>query len=140
MDALPVEGLPKIETEILQRIKECYDLEGETLLFDTTNFFTFIATTNERCTIAQRGRNKQKRNDLRQVGLALAVTRKDGIPLFHYTYQGNLQDTTIFHKVLGAIKKRLGALGFDLEKQTLIFDRGNNSKTNLALLKELQLH
>ena len=60
MDALPVEAIPKIEAELLQKVKTHYPLEHDTLLFDTTNFFTFIATTNQRCTITQRGKNKQK--------------------------------------------------------------------------------
>ena len=83
MDALPVEAIPKIEAELLQKVQTRYPLEHDTLLFDTSNFFTFIASTNQRCTIAQRGKNKQKRHDLRQVGLALVVTQKDSIPLFH---------------------------------------------------------
>src|SRR5208283_2994237 len=71
MDALPVEAIEKIERELLERVRQRYGLAAaDTLLYDTTNFFTFIATTNARCTIAQRAKNKQKRHDLRQVGLA----------------------------------------------------------------------
>ncbi len=140
MDALPVEAIPKIEAELLQKVQTHYPLEHDTLLFDTTNFFTFIASTNQRCTIAQRGKNKQKRHDLRQVGLALVVTRKDSIPLFHLSYQGNLHDSKVFHQVIGDIKKRMIALNFDLEKHTLVFDRGNNSKKNLAVVAKLKLH
>ena len=140
MDALPVEAIPEIEAELLQKVQRHYPAEHDTLLFDTTNFFTFIATTNQRCTIAQRGKNKQKRHDLRQVGLALVVTRKDSIPLFHLSYQGNLHDSKVFHQVIGDIKKRMVALNFDLKKHTLVFDRGNNSKKNLAVVAKLKLH
>jgi len=140
MDALPVEAIPEIEAELLQKVETHYRLEHHTLLFDTTNFFTFIATGNQRCTIAQRGKNKQKRHDLRQVGLALVVTRKEGIPLFHLSYQGNLHDSKVFPGVIGDIKKRMAALNFDLEKQTLVFDRGNNSKHNLTVVAKLKLH
>ena len=140
MDALPVEAIPKIESELLEKVKQSYGIEDDTLLFDTTNFFTFIATTNKRCAIAQRGKNKQKRTDLRQVGLALVVTRKNSIPLFHLTYQGNLHDSKVFREVIGAINKRMGALGLDTERHTLVFDRGNNSKKNMARVAELKLH
>jgi transposase len=34
-----------------------------------------LATTNGRSGLAQRGHSKQKRDDLRQIGLALLVTR-----------------------------------------------------------------
>jgi len=46
-----------------------------------TNFATFIDTANGRAPIAQRGKAKQKRADLRLVGLGLVVTRDGGIPL-----------------------------------------------------------
>ena len=140
MDALPAEAIPAIETELLQRVKALADLDDDTVVFDTTNFFTFIATTNQRCAIAQRGKNKQKRADLRQVGLALAVTRQDGIPLFHVTYKGSLHDAKVFPQVLGAIRERMAALNLDLDKHTLVFDRGNNSKKNLALVAEHKVH
>ena len=140
MDALPIEAIPKIEKELLERIIKIYGLQSDTLFFDTTNFFTYIDTTNLRCTIAQRGKNKQKRYDLRQVGLAMVVTREDMIPLFHLTYQGNMSDTKVFGTVVKKIKNRLKELGMDVERHTLIFDRGNNSKKNMAIVKGLQLH
>jgi len=140
MDALPIEAIPKIEKELLERIVKIYGLESDTLFFDTTNFFTYIDTTNLRCTIAQRGKNKQKRYDLRQVGLAMVVTREDMIPLFHLTYQGNMNDTKVFRTVIKEIKNRLKELGLDVEKHTLIFDRGNNSKKSIAIVRDLQLH
>ena len=140
MDALPIEAIPKIEKELLERIIKIYGLESDTLFFDTTNFFTYIDTTNLRCTIAQRGKNKQKRYDLRQVGLAMVVTREDMIPMFHLTYQGNMNDTKVFRTVIKEIKNRLKALNLDVEKHTLIFDRGNNSKKNMAIVRDLHLH
>lgn len=140
MDALPVEAIEKIEGELLARVREAFALESDTLYYDTTNFFTFIATDNEHCTLAQRGKNKQKRGDLRQVGLALAVTPGDFVPVFHLTYQGNRADSKVFKEVLGRIKARMGALGMDLETHTLVFDRGNNSRDNMALVAQCGMH
>ena len=140
MDALPIEAIPKIEKELLERIIKIYGVESNSLFFDTTNFFSYIDTTNLRCTIAQRGKNKQKRYDLRQVGLAMVVTREDMIPLFHLVYQGNMNDTKVFRKVIKEIKNRLIELELEVEKHTLIFDRGNNSKKNMAIVTDLQLH
>ena len=140
MDALPVEAIETIEGELLERVRHHYGIAGDTLFYDTTNFFTFIATTNTRCTLAQRAKNKQKRHDLGQVGLALVVTREDQIPLFHLSYQGNASDCNVFKGVVARIRQRLAALGLDREKHTLVFDRGNNSKTNLALVAQAGLH
>jgi transposase len=140
MDSLPVDAIEKIETELLKRVFDIYKLESDTLFFDTTNFFTYINTTNTRCTVAQRGKNKQKRYDLRQVGLAMVVTRQDLIPLLHLTYQGNINDTKVFAEIIGKIKTRLISLDLDVEKHTVVFDRGNNSRKNLATIEELKLH
>lgn len=140
MDALPVDKIPRVEADILANVFKTYGIESDSLFFDTTNFFTYIDSTNTRSTIAKRGRNKQKRHDLRQIGLAMVVTKADMIPLFHLTYDGNITDTVVFRKVIDNIKQRLKKLGLDLGKHTIIFDRGNNSKQNLAILEKLELH
>lgn len=140
MDALPVEAIAKIERELVEKTFKIYNLQSDTLFFDTTNFFTYIDTTNRRCTIAQRGKNKQKRYDLRQIGLAMVVTRNDMIPLFHHTYQGNMADAAVFRDVIETIKDRMEGLGLDREKHTVVFDRGNNSRNNMAIVERLLLH
>lgn len=140
MDCLPEKSIEDVEQEILKKVWQTYDLNTDTLFFDTTNFFTYIDTTNSRCSIAQRGKNKQKRYDLRQVGLALVVSREDFIPLLHHTYKGNMNDTRVFRTVIKKIKHRIISLGLEINKHTLVFDRGNNSKQNLTIIKELELH
>jgi len=137
MDSFPEDAIPLAEQEILHRLLEVYEIHTDTLFYDTTNFFTYIDTTNTHCDIAQRGNNKQKRNDLRQVGLAMVVSKEDYIPLFHYSYQGNLQDGTVFREVIEKIKDRMQSLGLNQDTHTLVFDRGNNSKENLAIVNSL---
>lgn len=139
MDTVPQESIAQIEEDILDNVFKIYNIEAESLFFDTTNFFTYIDTTNTKSAIAARGKNKQKRNDLRQIGLALVVTKDDMIPLFHLTYEGNLNDTKVFGRVIKKIKKRMEALGLDILKNTIVFDRGNNSKANLKILEDLNL-
>jgi transposase len=140
MDCLPEDAIEKVELDLLRNLQQHWSLDEDTLCYDTTNFYTFVDTENTRCDIAQRAKNKQKRHDLRQVGLALVVTRKDFIPLFHHTYKGNMNDSTVFRQVVGRIKRRMLDLNMDLEKHTLVFDRGCNSKKNLALVARLKLH
>lgn len=132
MDELPVSAIPKIEEAIVKRVIEIEDISLDTLLLDATNFFTFINTTNDRCSLAQRGKNKKGRNNLRQVGILLVVSRKDIIPLFHETYEGNKADSKIFASTITKITDRLCKISSDLEGLTLVFDRGNNSKSNLS--------
>ena len=140
MDALPVESIAEIERELIEKTFKTYNLQSDTLFFDTTNFFTYIDTTNLRCTIARRGKNKQRRYDLRQIGLAMVLTHNDMIPLFHHTYQGNLADATVFNIVIETIKDRLNGLGFNREKHIMVFDRGNNSRDTMAMVEKLSFH
>jgi transposase len=140
MDSFPEDAIASAEQEILTRVLEVYKIRTDTLFYDTTNFFTYIDTTNTHCDIAQRGKNKQKRNDLRQVGLAMVVSKEDYIPLLHHSYQGNLHDCTVFREVVEKIKNRMQSLGLSLERHTLVFDRGNNSMKNLSVIKSLGFH
>ncbi len=139
MDALPEENITKAEEDILKKVFQQYQLKSDTVFYDTTNFYTYIATTNEKCKIAQRGKNKQKRTDLRQYGMALIVTREDLIPLYHHTYQGNINDSKIFKSIIINIIERISLLGLSIDNHTFVFDRGNNSKRNLALVKQLNI-
>ena len=128
MEAFPVTAIHQVEEDILRVLIEKENITLDTLLYDTSNFFTYIASGNERCNLAQRGRNKQKRMDLRQFGLLLLVSRQDQIPLFHQVYQGNLSDKMVFKDNFKEILARFKAIAGSLENITLVFDQGNNSK------------
>jgi transposase len=130
MDSLPVESIAKIEEEIVKKLIDKYDVKLDCLFYDTSNFFTFIDSQNKHCDIPQRGKNKQKRADLRQIGVALMVSREDQFPLFHKTYRGNKNDVTVFKEVFPSLLNRLRRISKELYDITIIFDKGNNSKDN----------
>ena len=75
-----------------------------------TNFATFIATANGKAPIAQRGKAKQKRSDLRLVGLGLVVTRDGGLPLTWHAYPGDRPDVTQFPGMIDQLKTRYEAV------------------------------
>jgi len=141
MNALPTEAIASIENEILQKLIPAYGVDLDCLFFDTTNFFTFIATDNKRCNLPQLGKNKQHRYDLRQIGMALLVSRKEHFPLFRHTYRGNKNDGALFREIFTALVTRLKALSPEITRITLVFDKGNNSKANFKLIDaEAGLH
>ena len=140
MDCLPITGIAAAEEEIIANVSREFGIDGEKILYDATNYFTYIDTCNERSTLARRGKNKQKRNDLRQVGIALMVTAVDRIPIMHQTYRGNMGDSDSFSNILTAVKARMSALGLSDPKQTIVFDRGNNSKDNLNAVLAAGMH
>ena len=122
-----------IQTALVPRIRQEFGLDAEVLLYDTTNFFTFLSSTNDRCPVAQRGHSKAKRHDLRQVGLALLVTRDFQVPLFHRVYEGNLPDVSLFPALaqeLIARHRQIDAQG----RATLVFDKGNVSEDAMEQL------
>ena len=104
-----------------------------------TNFATFIDSGNDRAPIAQRGHAKQKRTDLRLVGLGLVVTRDGGIPLVGHAYPGNRNDVTIFPEVVDELVARYRAIAADDQELTVVFDAGQNSSDNFAHLTEAGL-
>jgi transposase len=134
MNALPTDVIPMIEEELVARLVKCYQIESDCLFFDTTNFFTFIDSTNSHCDLPKRGKNKQKRYDLRQIGMALLVTRKEQFPLFHTVYEGNKADAKVFKEELTQMLERLHKVFTEVSAITLVFDKGNNSKDNFASL------
>lgn len=94
MHTLNPRALTEIERRISARAITVFGLDVSSLALDMTNFATFIDSTNVRAPIAQRGKTKQKRTDLRLVGLGLVITRDGGIPLLSHAYPGNLTDVT----------------------------------------------
>ena len=87
-----------------------FGLDCSSVALDMTNFATFIATGNGRAPIAQRGKAKQKRTDLRIVGLGLVVTRDGGIPLTWHAYPGDRPDVTQFPEMIRQLRARYDAI------------------------------
>jgi transposase len=141
MNEVPLEALPRIEERLTARVFELTKVPVDLLLYDTTNFFTFIASTNTRPKLPQRGHNKQKRHDLRQVGLALLVSRIGQLPLWHHLYEGHQPDVAHFPRVLAALRGRMAQVARDVADVTVVYDRGNNaSQRNQALVDASELH
>lgn len=140
MDLIPEDSIDIIQEKIVMRLKNDFKIDPGTLLYDTTNFFTYVATGNTRNTIAQRGRSKAKRDDLRQVGLALLVSKDFQIPLFHKTYQGNQSDRGLFPEMSKEIVDWEKKLLKSAQETTLVFDKGNISEDAMERLMVAEQH
>ena len=122
MDAISEDQLQEIERRILTRMVEVFDLDLSGLVLDMTNFATYIDSGNDRAPIAQRGHAKQKRTDLRLVGLGLIVSTDGGIPLVSHAYPGNRPDVTQFPEMVNELVTRFGAIAKDAGQLTLVYD------------------
>jgi transposase len=147
MHAVTLEQMEQISQAVALRIVEASGVDCSSVALDMTNFATFIDTGNDRAPIAQRGKAKQKRSDLRLVGLGLVVTRDGGIPLTWHAYPGDRPDVTQFPAMIGQLTSQYEAItaaapgpaggGADM---TVVFDAGQNSEDNFAYLAGTGLH
>jgi transposase len=140
MDAITDEQLIDIERRIVARMVEEFAVDVSGLVLDMTNFATYIDSSNDRAPIAQRGKAKQKRNDLRLVGLGLVVSVDAGIPLVSHAYAGNRHDCSQFADVINELVQRFGAIDPGGTGLTVVFDAGQDSEDNLALIDSGPLH
>jgi len=140
MDRVSSEAIAVIERDIVGQMVPAFAIDLTQVLFDGTNFFTFIDTFNTRNTLAQRGRSKEGRSALRIVGLALLVSADGHVPLLHHTYPGNQVDAPTFRSLTGALIARYRELSDGAEHVTLVFDKGNNAADNLAAVAASPYH
>jgi transposase len=138
MHAVSPEQLAAAEEALAVGIAGQFGLDTSSVALDMTNFATFIDTGNEKAPVAQRGKAKQKRSDLRLAGLGLVVTRDGGIPLLSHAYPGNKPDVTQFPEMIRGLAARHEALAVAAGQRpadiTVVFDAGQNSDANFAIL------
>jgi transposase len=145
MELISTEQLQEVERRIVAHVISEFGVEVRGLVLDMTNFATYIDSANERAPIAQRGHAKQKRNDLRLVGLGLVVAVDGGVPLVSHPYPGDEPDVTQFPDMVKELATRFAALcdgdgDEGTSRFTLVFDAGQNSNDNYELLDDLPFH
>ena len=146
MHAITLEQLEQASEKIAARIVQVSGADVPSVALDMTSFATFIATANGKAPIAQRGKAKQKRSDLRLAGLGLVVTRDGGLPLTWHAYPGDRPDVTQFPDMTGQLKDRYEAvcaaagLALEAADMTVVFDAGQNSEANFAHFARTGLH
>jgi transposase len=135
MVELDQDKITAIEDELTKLIVDKYNIPTELLLFDNTNFITYIDTSNP-ATIPQRGHSKEKRSDLKIIGLSLMVSPNYNIPLFHEVYPGNKCDSKQFTDIIDKLKHRSSIISDKNIDITLVFDKGNNSDNIIKLIED----
>ena len=139
MEYLDEQTIAKIEEQFTGRLVEHFNVDLKTLLFDATNFDTFI-DTQTLSELAQRGHAKSKRKDLRIIGLALLVSTDFHVPLLSHVYPGNQNDAAMFATVTESLVARYRQFAKQCEHVTLVFDGGNTSKENMQEIDDSEYH
>jgi len=132
------ENIENIQKELLPLIIKDIDLTQ--IFYDPTNFSTYIEdkhkknpkkTKRHAVSMANYGKPKSGIRGLRQINLALLVTKDFGIPLWHKPYEGNINDVTFFKKFINSLRDKIEIFAKQCQNITLIFDKGNNSPKNI---------
>src|SRR5438128_9983617 len=130
------DDLDRAQSALLGCWKQRQMVSRRLLAYDTTNFYTWTASTNQRHRLAQRGHNKQGRHNLRQVGLSYVLDGEHGISLCHHVYAGNVADVQELPTALERLVKLLDRSQIERSSVTLVFDKGTAALDNTLLLKE----
>jgi transposase len=120
----------KIEEEIVYVLYKQEGVNLDYILYDPTNFYTYIDKLTESF-YAECGRNKSGKNNLQQLTLATGITEDGGLPILHLLYKGNLPDVKLFPDAITVLVKRLEKYHKEIENISIVFDKGNNSDSNL---------
>jgi len=114
-----------IETHLVERLGELFDLDYDLLLYDVTStYFEGVADSS----IARRGYSRDHRFDCVQVNIALVVTR-EGMPLGYEIFPGDTVDVTTVEEIVEAMERRFGKA-----RRVWVMDRGMVSAENVAWL------
>ena len=134
-DRVSEKALQKIAQAFFKRIWQLESPNADCLLFDTTNYYTFLASDTE-SDLARRGKSKDGRHHLRQIGLGLLVARDSRLPLYYSVYPGNVHDSKQFEAIMDEMFGIACGLHKTKERLTVVIDKGMNSESNYAWIDD----
>jgi transposase len=117
-------ALDHAQARLLGLWRDRDQISSRMLAYDTTNFYTYIATSNTRTQLAQRGHNKQGRHNLRQVGLSYVLDGERGLSLCHHVYRGDRPDVDEVSTMLTRVGQLLDQHQMPRDTVTLVMDKG----------------
>ena len=132
-ERLDEQSVTEIARRFFRKLAELEPPTSDCFLFDTTNYFTFMASDTE-SELCKRGNNKEGRHWLRQVGLALLVSRDNQLPFFYREYEGNCHDSKLFLSVIDTVVASMQNYAVKPGNLTIVFDKGMNSDDNIAAI------
>jgi len=134
-DRVSEKALQKIAQTFFKRIWQLESPNADCLLFDTTNYYTFLASDTE-SDLARRGKSKDGRHHLRQIGLGLLVARDSRLPLYYSVYPGNVHDSKHFEAIMDEMFGIVCGLHKTKERLTVVIDKGMNSENNFTWIDD----
>ena len=115
-----------LEEDIFWNVNDIFSLDLSLVFYDLTS----SCFEGDCCTIARRGYSRDHRPDCRQIEIGLLVNR-DGIPIAHEVWDGNVKDQNTVPDTLETMRKR-----FDIKRCIFVGDNGMATSDNIALLRK----
>jgi transposase len=134
-DRVDEDDLQEIADLFFKKLSDLEPPSSDCFLFDTTNYFTFMASDTE-SELCQRGNNKQGRHWLRQIGVALLVSRDNQLPFFYRAYEGNCHDSKLFGRIVDSVISSMKSSVGKPCRLTIVFDKGMNSDDNIMAIDD----
>jgi transposase len=129
----------EIQREVFHAVANLLNLEVDVIFFDTTSTFFEIEDEDEPDPEAERGalrrfgESKDRRPDLPQVVIGMAVTR-EGIPIRCWTFPGNASDQVLIGEVKDDLRE------WRLHRVIWVLDTGFTSEHNRRYLQRAGGH
>ena len=127
LDAVSEDYIETCQKRIFKSVKSLYRLTKGGVVYDVTN--TYLHGT--KCQLAKLGKSKDGKGDRPLIQIGLATTQKEGIPVFHKVFDGNIHDSRTFSFFVDSFSD------YNLPGGLFVYDRGITSGKNICLAKRL---
>lgn len=129
------EAMPSLQHHLYFQVTDLLNADVSVLFYDTTSVSFYLDQADpadEPGALRRYGYSKQKRPDLPQIVVALAINR-DGLPVRHWVFAGNQTDSTTVERVITDLR------GLRPRRFVFVGDRGLVNQENLDYLESRQL-
>lgn len=114
LDSLEQQNLEELQRRIFENVCKRYDIDTKGMVYDVTNTYLY----GKKCSLGKWGKDKDGILGRPLIQIGLGVTQKEGIPLFHKTYEGNIHDSRTFRDAITYF------VDYRIKEGLAIFDRG----------------
>jgi len=127
LDSIAESDQEKLQEKIFTSVKQKHTLDEKGIIYDVTNTYLY----GKKCSLGKFGKDKEgvKGRPLIQIGLG--VTRKEGIPIFHKTFNGNISDSRTLNDLITSFHR------YNIKSGLIVYDRGIASSRNIKAVKQI---
>jgi len=115
-----------LEEDIFWKVNDIFNLDLSLVFYDLTSSYF----EGDCCDIAKRGYNRDHRPDRRQIEISLLVNR-EGIPIAHEVWEGNIKDQNTVPDALETMQKR-----FHVKRCIFVGDNAMATPDNIKILRD----